>query len=111
SGKTTALEQDGTLATYAHKLTKEEALIDWNQPAEQINRRIRAFNPYPVAFTLLNGENLRIYAAEPRRGQSAEPGTILTTEGELVIACGGDTSLSLQIVQLPGKKAMPVKDL
>src|SRR5690606_16860579 len=37
SGKTTALEQDGTLATYAHKLTKEEALIDWNQPAEQIN--------------------------------------------------------------------------
>lgn len=112
AGSLVAQPQDDSSATYAHKLTKEEALLDWRKPAEQLNRQIRAFNPYPVAFTLLNGENLRIYAAESRQlAKSAEPGTLVSVDGELVVACGNNTALALQIVQLPGKKAMAVKDL
>ncbi|MCR6653094.1 MAG: methionyl-tRNA formyltransferase [Cellvibrionaceae bacterium] len=97
--------QDNHLATYAHKLTKEEAAIDWSQPAELIERRIRAFNPFPVAFTVFGDENLRVYEAQLHsRTHSAEPGTILQAERELVVACGGQTSLALLTVQLPGKK-------
>ncbi len=105
-------KQNDHLATYAHKLSKEEAEIDWSLPAQQIDRRIRAFNPFPVAFTTFASENLRIYAAELHsRTHSAIPGTVLQVERELVIACGEQTSLSLLTVQLPGKKALAVKDL
>lgn len=104
--------QDNHLATYAHKLTKEEAAIDWSQPAELIERRIRAFNPFPVGFTVFGDENLRVYEAQLHgRTHSAEPGTILQAERELVVACGEQTSLALMTIQLPGKKALAVKDL
>lgn len=104
--------QDDRLATYAHKLTKEEAAIDWSQSAEIIERRIRAFNPFPVAFTAFADENLRIYEAELHASShSVAPGTILQAERELVVACGERTALALLTVQLPGKKAMAVKDL
>jgi methionyl-tRNA formyltransferase len=105
-------KQDDALATYAHKLTKEEALIDWSQPAEQISRRIRAFNPFPVAFTTLAGENLRLYEAEPvQQAHTAAPGTLLAVDRSLVVACREGTALSLLRVQLPGKKAVSVTDL
>jgi methionyl-tRNA formyltransferase len=105
-------KQNDSLATYAHKLSKEEALIDWSQPARQIDRRIRAFNPFPVAFTTLDGENLRIYEADIRsQTHTASPGTLLRADKELVVACGDHTSLALLMVQLPGKKRVAVRDL
>lgn len=105
-------EQDNSRATYAHKLTKDEALIDWAQPASAIERRIRAFNPFPVAFTTFANEPLRIFEAKVHtRPHSAAPGTILQVDRELVVACGEQTSLALLTVQLPGKKAMAVRDL
>jgi methionyl-tRNA formyltransferase len=111
-GTTHGEKQDDSLATYAHKLSKEEALIDWSQPAGQIDRRIRAFNPFPVAFTTLEGENLRVYQAEPHcQTHTALPGTLLRADKELVVACGEGTALSLLTVQLPGKKVVAVKDL
>ncbi len=111
-GTLVATQQDDALATYAHKLSKEEARIDWSQPAEVIDRRIRAFNPFPVAFTTLAGESLRLYAAEPiQQAHSAAPGTLLHADKALVVACGEHSALSLLQVQLPGKKAVKVKDL
>lgn len=112
AGSLVGEKQDDHLATYAHKLTKEEAQIDWSLPAAQIDRRIRAFNPFPVAFTTIDGENLRIYQADIHSmAHDVVPGTLLLADKELVIACGESTSLSLLTVQLPGKKALAVKDL
>ena len=79
---------------------------------EQIDRRIRAFNPFPVAFSTLDGENLRIYEANFHTdNHAASPGTLLRTDTELVVACGEHSTLSLLTVQMPGKKVMAVKDL
>lgn len=111
-GEVQAQTQDHSLATYAHKLAKEEALLNWSLKAEVLARRIRAFNPFPIAFTYLRGENLRIYVAEACLvAHSAAPGTVLSTDRQLVVACGENTALRLLMVQLPGKKVMPVQDL
>lgn len=101
--------QDDRLATYARKLDKQEAQINWQDPAAVIARRIRAFNPFPVAYTLLHNERLRIYQAhESGPAGDAAPGTVLENDKQLVVACGDGTSLALDVLQLPGKKALPV---
>lgn len=111
-GTASAKTQSDEHATYARKLTKEEAALDWSQSAAVLARRIQAFNPFPVAFTVLGGENLRIYQA---RAESlvhrARPGTILAAANDVLVACGGDSALHLQVVQLPSKKVMPIKDV
>lgn len=101
--------QDDQLATYAHKLTKEEAAIRWQDDASTIARRVRAFNPFPVAHTLLEGERLRVYKANvTTETHDVTPGTILHNQKRLLVACGNGTSLALETLQLPGKKALPV---
>lgn len=104
--------QDDSLATYAAKITKQEAAIDWHGDAIAIARRIRAFNPFPVAFTLLGGEPLRIWRAEPVAEDSdAPPGTLLAVNADgVTLSCGRGT-LRLLEVQLPGKKRLPMADL
>lgn len=113
TGSAKPLKQDDSQATYAKKLFKEEALIDWSEPADRLSLKIRAFNPYPIAHTLLAGESLRIFdgqiAAETHSQKT--PGTILTASDALVVACGNGTCLRIHTVQLPGKKAMSVRDL
>lgn len=109
AGRARPQPQNDQLATYAHKLGKEEAQIDWRQDAVTLCRRIRAFNPFPVAFTLLDGERLRIHVAkEASREHQQPPGTILDSNKQLLVACGGGTSLTIDVLQLPGKKALPV---
>lgn len=109
AGRAQPQPQNDQLATYAHKLGKEEAQIDWRHDAAALCRRIRAFNPFPVTFTLLDGERLRIYAArEAQRVHQQQPGTILDNNKQLLVACGGGTSLAIEVLQLPGKKALPV---
>lgn len=103
--------QDDGLATYAHKLDKSEAQIDWAQPAELIARRVRAFNPFPVAFTELAGERVRVLQAHPSASKSqAAPGTLLAGRG-ITVACGEGTALELEQLQLPGKKPMTAAEL
>ena len=69
--------QDDSLACYAHKLLKEEALIDWSQPADVLDRRIRAFNPFPMAYCLQKEDRVRILNAAPVAGNTEiAPGTI-----------------------------------
>jgi methionyl-tRNA formyltransferase len=89
-------------ATYAPKLSREDGRIDWSQTAQNIDRKIRAFNPWPGTFTTLDGSPLKILAAKPAIGSGA-PGTVL--DRSLIIACGSD-AIRLTRVQLPGRAAL-----
>lgn len=103
--------QDDTLTTYASKLNKAEAEIDWNQSAKQIDRTIRAFNPWPVAFTLYNGKPLRIFMSKTKAGNSPEAaGMVIKESPSGIVVSTGDGLLSFSRLQLPGKKAMDVQD-
>jgi methionyl-tRNA formyltransferase len=98
-------KQDDALATYAHKLEKAEAEIDWSQDASALERLVRAFNPWPVAFTQLQDKPLRIYQAECVQ-QEGDAGTILSADKNgIVIACGRQ-ALKLLQVQPSGSKPM-----
>lgn len=103
--------QDENLTTYAHKLNKAEAEIDWEQSAKQIDQTIRAFNPWPVAFTLFNGKPLRLFMSKVESVTSQEPvGTVISESPEGICIVTGDGVLSFSRLQLPGKKAMDVRD-
>jgi methionyl-tRNA formyltransferase len=102
--------QNNDLATYAHKLNKDEARLDWSRPAVELERLIRAFNPWPICHSTLNGEALKVLAAQPTEGHGA-PGEILHASRDgLVVACG-DSALRLTRLQLPGGKALNFADL
>jgi methionyl-tRNA formyltransferase len=103
-----ARPQDSSGATYAAKIGKTEARIDWTLPAANIDRQVRAFNPAPGAESLLAGEVLKVWEAEPVAA-SGKPGEVLRADTELVVACG-DGALSLRSVQRAGGKAMGVQD-
>lgn len=112
SGSLTPEAQNDAAACYAHKLTKEEALIDWTQDADVLARRIRAFNPFPMAYTLLGDERIRVHLAEPVvKATQLAPGTIahVDTDG-IEVACG-EGVLRLTRIQLAGKKPMAVADI
>jgi len=99
--------QDDSLACYAHKLEKAEGEIDWHKPATEIARQIRGLAPWPVAFTTLNGETLRIWYAEASDEQSnAKPGTVIGTDKQAITVASGDGAVRLLKIQLPGSKAM-----
>lgn len=102
--------QDDALATYAHKLNKDEARIDWSRPAVELERLIRAFNPWPVCHSTLDGESVKVLAANLSTA-TGTPGEILSASKDgLVVACG-DQTLSLTRLQLPGGKALNFSDL
>ncbi|MCP1604564.1 methionyl-tRNA formyltransferase [Pseudomonas citronellolis] len=102
--------QDDALATYAHKLSKDEAKLDWSRPAVELERAVRAFDPWPVCHTTLNGEPLKVWAARLGEGQG-EPGKILDASRDgLLVGCG-EGSLLLTRVQLPGGKPLAFADL
>ena len=108
TGALMAEPQDETQVTYAEKLQKSEAEIDWTRAATAISRQIRAFNPFPVAQSTLHGEVCRIWmaTAQPGQGRSGEVIAIDTT-----ISVGtGDGLLAIEVLQLPGGKRLTVKD-
>lgn len=102
--------QDDALAVYAHKLSKAEAQVDWSKSALEIDRNIRAFNPWPVAFTPLDeNQNLRIWNCElsSENAQNATAGTILLINKHGVhVACGDQHAICLTSLQWPGGKAL-----
>jgi methionyl-tRNA formyltransferase len=96
-GILTPLPQRAEGVTYAAKVNKEDAQLDWSRPAEVLARKVRAFNPAPGAWTVLNGEALKIWKADSIAGMG-EAGTVLEAKPEgLVVACGNGT---LQITEL-----------
>ena len=99
--------QPSTGVTYAKKIGKEEARLDWSQPAQQLDRQVRAFNPWPIAETRLHGEQLRIWQANALDvSHQSTPGTVLEagTTG-IRVACGTGV-LNLSQVQLAGRKVL-----
>jgi len=104
TGTAPRMPQDNTLATYAPKLKREHGKIDWSEPAQAIERKIRAFNPWPGAFMKLDGANLKIFSASVV-DLSGKPGETLESGKEFIIAAG-ESALSLGEVQLDGKRRM-----
>lgn len=109
----TPIKQDDNLATYAKKLSKEEARIDWHQSAEQIERNIRAFNPWPVAWTQVESQNIKIWSANivDLEHTSAAPGTIVRADKHGIVVATGKGALCITSLQIPGKKALPAADV
>ncbi len=97
--------QDAAQATYAAKLGKDEAQLDWRQPADQLARAVRAYNPAPGAWTLLDGVPLKVWAAEAVPG-AGEPGAVLRADAEALIVACGDGALSVREIQPAGSKRM-----
>jgi len=94
--------------TYAHKIAKSEAAIDWTLPAEVIERRVRAFDPFPGATFQAHGETVKLWRAQVERLDSAAaPGSVIAAEGRVTVACG-DGALALLDVQRPGGKRVAV---
>jgi methionyl-tRNA formyltransferase len=111
---------DGTLeaqaqpegeACYAPKLSKDEAIIDWRRPAVEIDRRIRAFNPWPVAQTALQGKVLRLWRSSvPAATHTQPPGVVLAAAAQGIDVACGEGVLRLHELQLPGKRALTAAD-
>jgi len=102
--------QDDSLATYAHKLNKDEARIDWTRPAVELERRVRAFHPWPICQSTLDGAAVKIHVAEPGTGHGV-PGQIIDADKiGLDVACG-EGSLRLTRLQLAGGKPLAFSDL
>jgi methionyl-tRNA formyltransferase len=112
-GQLIARPQNEAEATYAPLIKKEAGRIDWRQDADTIERRIRAFNPWPSAYTTLHGRLLKIFAAQHERSiplPVPPPGTVAeVTPVSLVVATGGGY-LALSEVQLEGKRRLPVAE-
>jgi len=104
AGTAPRTSQDNALATYAPKLKRDNGKIDWSEPAEAIERKIRAFNPWPGAFMQIGGQNLKIFSATVV-DLSGQPGEILRSQGQLAIAAG-KRAISLGDLQLEGKRRM-----
>ncbi len=111
------IAQDDTQATYAHKLDKAEAELNWQLSANELHRKIRAYIPWPVAqFTFNETETklhkLRVWQASVQQYQgSADIGTIISADKNGVTVVTADGAICLEVIQLPGKKALAVQDI
>ncbi|MEP7180781.1 MAG: methionyl-tRNA formyltransferase [Betaproteobacteria bacterium] len=108
-GRLAATPQPAEGATYAAKLDRADAAIDWRDTATAIDRRIRALDPAPGAFTMLGGEAVKLWRAEPvagAGGTGAAPGTVLATSGKAIVVACGEGALSLTELQPAGSRRM-----
>ena len=116
SGAAPRLPQDAALATYAPKLSRESGVIDWQASALEIDRKVRAMNPWPASSTLLPGtaggapHKLKVFSVIPFRRVTGEPGTVLRADRHGILVAAGEGAILLRDVQLEGKRRMPVRD-
>ena len=110
-GRANLAVQDPAQATWARKLGKSEARVDWREPAAVIERRIRALNPWPVAETRLDGLQLRIWKASVAAAEPGPlPGTILRAGTEGIVVMAGEAALAIESLQLPGRRPVAAAD-
>jgi len=103
----TPVKQDNGAACYAAKLLKSEAQIDWRLDARQIERAVRAYNPFPVCQADFNNVTVKIWQAALQQGVAGEPGRVMQVDKHgILVACGKD-GLRLEVLQRPGGKAQP----
>lgn len=111
-GTLTAEPQNNDLANYANKLSKAEGLIDWNRPAEALERQVKGLNPWPVAYAELNGERVRIWNAEvTEQSSDMKPGTIISADKSGLQVATGSGVLDITRAQLAGGKQLPISAL
>ncbi len=101
--------QDHAAHTLAPLITRQDARIDWSRPAAEIHNLVRGFNPWPVAWTQLGGERIKVWSARTALGEG-EPGNVIDASRSVAVACG-QGSLELLEVQLPGKRRQAARDL
>lgn len=101
-------QQDSRQATYAPKLTKSEALLDWDQDAINLERAVRGYFPFPVAHTLFDKTPIKILRASLGEGKIGAQGTVLEVKKEHILVACGKGSLALEVLQKPGGKPLPV---
>ena len=112
AGELIAEQQDENEATYAKKLSKAEALINWQDDAEFIDRCVRAFNPWPISYFEWAGQVIKVHQAKIVASTTTEPaGTIVNVDKNGIQVATGQGVLNLEVIQLAGKKAMPVQDV
>jgi methionyl-tRNA formyltransferase len=113
AGRLTPSPQPDAGATYASMIRKEDGALDWSESADAIDRRIRAMTPWPSAFTIFEGMQLKILAGKPiasHRGSHVASGTVIVTDEQEIGVATGDGVLILDRVQLQGKRAMAVDE-
>ena len=109
-GEIRPVKQDEKTATYCSIIKKEMALLDFTKNATELDRAIRAFYGWPVAFFMLEGKRMKVFSAKILKGDGSM-GTVIDNKDKLVISCGDNTALELIDVQLEGSKPMTAKAL
>ena len=109
AGEIKPREQDHEAATFCKTITKDDAKINWQEPAQKIKNKIYAFYPWPATWTTLAGQRLKIFPPVTIASGNGQPGTITVSNNEFKVTCGKDT-LILKKVQLAGKKEMAATD-
>lgn len=111
NGSITPLKQNDYLATYVTVLSKDMAVIDWNEPASVIHNKVRGLNPWPVAKTELNGKLLKIYSSKvSEKNRNLPVGSLFSENGCLFVVCGSGTVLEITELQTEGAKRMCAAD-
>ena len=111
SGELRPIEQDDAAATYAGKIQKQDAEIDWTQSAEQLHRHIRAYNPGPGAFFFTaQSVRVKVWHAMPVSSVSANPGTFVQYDNDGIVVACGTGGLRLDSLQLPGKRRADARE-
>ena len=110
-GEAEEVAQDDSLATYASKVTRDDARVDWSLPVEEVGRIVRAYDPKPAAFTTLNGTDVKLFGARPASERSlqgaepGEPGEVIAVSEGIIISCG-DGPICIRDVQPSGRTRM-----
>ena len=112
SGTAVGIAQDSTQSSYADKIAKQESLIDWSASVTEIERRIRAFNPFPAAYSLVNGQRIKIWlASADSRDYHGVPGEILSADDDGLLVKCGNGALLISTIQLAGKSKLCVAEV
>jgi methionyl-tRNA formyltransferase len=111
AGAVKSVPQDNSFSTYAHKINKEDAKINWHLSALELERQIRAFNPWPIAYTTIGDETVRIWEAQILPHIAGIPGTIINVAKIGIDVATKDGILRLTKLQLPGKKVLPISEI
>ena len=106
AGTVSPQPQDGSQATIAPMLKKEDGRIDWTRPAAEIERRVRGLNPWPGSYTGMNGETLKVIRVKVEAGKRGAAGEVLACDKEGILVAAGEGAVRLVEIQPPGKKAM-----
>ncbi|MDW4016676.1 methionyl-tRNA formyltransferase [Staphylococcus saprophyticus] len=107
NGTNNRITQNESEASFATNISREQEKIDWYQSAEVIYNYIRGLSPWPVAYTVMDDGNMKVYASRIEKGKTGEPGTIIeTTKKAIIVATGSDDAIALTDIQVAGKKRM-----